>query len=42
MFDWLEGLSAKLVFDIFGFQEKSAIGDALHFLYVILSRFLSF
>ncbi|MDY0321361.1 MAG: permease [Arcobacteraceae bacterium] len=31
MFDWLEGLSAKLVFDIFGFQEKSAIGDALHF-----------
>lgn len=31
MFDWWEGLSAKLVFDIFGFQEKSAIGDALHF-----------
>lgn len=31
MFDWWEGLSAKLVFDIFGFQEKSAMGDALHF-----------
>ncbi|MCK9337075.1 MAG: permease [Arcobacteraceae bacterium] len=31
MFDWWESLSAKLVFDIFGFQEKSAMGDALHF-----------
>lgn len=31
MFDWWESLSAILVFDIFGFQEKSAMGDALHF-----------
>jgi uncharacterized protein len=31
MFDWWESLSARLVFDIFGFQEKSAMGDALHF-----------
>jgi uncharacterized protein len=31
MFDWWESLSGRLVFDIFGFQEKSAMGDALHF-----------
>ncbi|QOG12761.1 permease [Arcobacter sp. FWKO B] len=31
MFDWWERLSGILVFDIFGLQKSSAIGDALHF-----------
>ncbi|MEA3289332.1 MAG: permease [Campylobacterota bacterium] len=33
MFDWLDSLSAKLVFDIFGFQKDTNIGDALHFFF---------
>ncbi|MEA3316186.1 MAG: permease [Campylobacterota bacterium] len=31
MFDWLDSLSSKVVFDTFGFEGGTNIGDALHF-----------
>lgn len=31
MFDWWEALSGRLIFDIFGFEKQSQLGEAIHF-----------
>ncbi len=31
MFDWWEELSAKLIFNIFGFENDTKVGEAIHF-----------